>query len=150
MQNLQLQAVKFYKQLLLLHSTQHTNSSTTWDDTGLTANITPSATGSKILILLSITFHVESSQSDAGGNIRLLRDSTVIDNSDHHRSAYIYVNTAGSLQLNTIYNQHILDSPSTTSQITYKTQSRMYYGNHIIKTQSGSKPSYITLMEIAA
>ena len=131
-------------------STEHTNSGTTWADTGLTANITPSATSSKILILLSCTFHVESSQADAGGNIRLVRDSTTIDNSDNQRAAYLYVNNAGSLQLNMVYSQHILDSPSTTSQITYKTQSRMHYGTHVIKTQSGSKPSYITLIEVGA
>ena len=124
--------------------------STSFADTGLTANITPSATSSKILILLSCTFHVESSQADAGGNIRLVRDSTTIDNSDNQRAAYLYVNNAGSLQLNMVYSQHILDSPSTTSQITYKTQSRMHYGTHVIKTQSGSKPSYITLIEVGA
>ena len=100
--------------------------------------------------MLSCTFHVESSQADAGGNIRLVRDSTTIDNSDNQRAAYLYVNNAGSLQLNMVYSQHILDSPSTTSQITYKTQSRMHYGTHVIKTQSGSKPSYITLIEVGA
>ena len=131
-------------------STQHSNSSTTWADTGLSASITPASTSSKILILLSQCFHTASSQSDTGCGIRVRRDSTTIDSDAEHRPCYLYVNTAGNVQLNMNYSHQLLDSPRTTSSITYKTQDRMYYGTHTIVTQSGSKPSYITLIEIGA
>ena len=131
-------------------STQHSNSTTTWADTGLSASITPASTSSKILILLSQCFHTASSQSDTGCGIRVRRDSTTIDADSDTRPMYLHVNTAGSLHIGTNYGHHILDSPSTTSSITYKTQDRMYYGTHTIVTQTGNRPSYITLIEIGA
>jgi hypothetical protein len=48
------------------------------------------------------------------------------------------------------YSIIFLDSPSTTSAITYKTQQRLRDGNRFETQRDGSHTSYITLMEIGA
>ena len=134
-------------------STEHTNSSTTFADTGLTANITPSATSSKILILISQSFSLAATGTDVGGSIRLLRDSTTIDTGVSGSSPNKFYNfLAGitSSQFLTHYSLNLLDSPNTTSSVTYKTQDAHFYGGHTIKTQASSYPSYITLLEVGA
>ena len=136
-------------------STTHENTTTTFADTGLSASITPSATDSKILIMVSQAFEITGTGSDAGGSMRLLRDSTVIEaavdgsGSNAHKY-YFYAQGASGNSFYGTYSLTFLDSPNTTSSVTYKTQDAMYYGTHRIKTQSSSIPSYITLMEIAA
>ena len=138
-------------------STIHTNNSTTFADTGLSASITPSATSSKILIMLSQTYNItvgSGSSADAGGSIRLLRDSTVIDpavnNGGSAHKFYMYVAGTSSVQLNNCYNHNQIDSPNTTSSVTYKTQDARYNTNHQINTNPSSMASYITLIEIGA
>tara|TARA_Y100000356_G_C11149466_1_gene229832 strand:+ start:38 stop:619 length:582 start_codon:yes stop_codon:yes gene_type:complete len=138
-------------------STIHTNNSTTFADTGLSASITPSATSSKILIMLSQTYNItvgSGSSADAGGSIRLLRDSTVIDpavnNGGSAHKFYLYVAGTSSVQLNNCYNHNQIDSPNTTSSVTYKTQDARYNTNHQINTNPSSMASYITLIEIGA
>lgn len=135
-------------------STEHTNTSTTFADTGLTASITPSATSSKVLIMISQPYQLAASGADVGGTIRLLRDSTAIDTglstSGNPHKFYTYVQTGTSLQFITHYTLNFLDSPNTTSAVTYKTQDSHYYGSHSIKTQSSGFSSYITLLEVGA
>ena len=136
-------------------STQIENTTTTWADTGLSASITPSATDSKILVMVSQAFEITATNSsDAGGSMRLLRDSTVIDSATsgggNAHKYYTYAQGVNNISFYGTYSLTFLDPPNTTSSVTYKTQSAMYYGSHRIKTQSSSIPSYITLMEIAA
>jgi len=99
-------------------SSAASTTSGTFADTGLTANITPSSTSSKVLVL------VQHNTFATGTNIpvcwiQLLRDSTSIQQ--------VYnVMKAGNYQ-SVVHNylpihMTIVDSPSTTSQITYKTQ----------------------------
>ena len=138
-------------------TTQHLNESTTFADTNLSGSITPSSTSSKILITVSQAYEFQRNGSEAGASIRLLRDSTVIDSAvasgGGNYKLYIYTNAANSnYSVYGCYNVTTLDSPNTTSAITYKTQSAVYIANSSgrIKSQSASIPSYITMMEIAA
>src|SRR5210317_2326019 len=56
-----------------------TNSTSYVDVTGLTLDITPSATSSKILLLYHAQISNTDSESDTGyGQVRVLRDSTVV------------------------------------------------------------------------
>ena len=99
-----------------------TTSGTTYIDTGMSVNLTPSSTSSKILILCS---HTTLNNADSGGiELRVLRDSTDIwtgrGDSDGivHWTTQEYGVQQGSI--NTI------DSPSSTSAITYKLQYRKF------------------------
>jgi hypothetical protein len=131
-------------------STNVTNSSTTYVDSGLSVNITPLYSSSKILVMAKQK-GVRLDPGGAttlGGSIGLLRDSTFITkpspSTGHHA---LYINGGdmyGELELT------FLDSPSTTSQITYKTQQATFIsGKNFITQQANSFTSVIIAMEIA-
>ena len=104
--------------------TQSTSTNNTFVDiTGLSVSITPSSTSSKILVLCSICL----STSFYWNVVRILRDSTQINPPDAAGSNRVLVNgvqtdpTAVTYTLQTIPIS-ILDSPSSTSALTYKAQ----------------------------
>ena len=134
------------------------NQGTTFMDTGLSATITPQFSSSKILIHAyhSVTFSNFAGNGDTGGwGIRLLRGNTVIKNgasngSDHYisvpsESSYIVFNDPDAFSF--------LDSPNTTSAVTYKTQANESNAE-INVTINGNNASNVScemiLMEIKA
>ena len=124
-----------------------TNSTNTWTDTSLSASITPSQTSSKILVIVTHPTRVLRTVSDNWlGGLKLLRGSTVIGNGDNYTLGQTH--TGESLDDGGTYwwwTSHELDSPSTTSSVTYKTQSRADSSGSVA-TFSGSR---MTLIEIA-
>lgn len=101
-------------------------SSTTqaWTDiTGLSVTITPISTTSKILIVLNIG----TARSGDNGSLRLVRNSTPINIGDAN-ATYPNDTLASLADLNATNSNGIpvstsyLDSPATTSAITYKIQ----------------------------
>lgn len=133
-------------------STSTSVTSTTFTDTTLSASITPSATTSKILILVSQNTQIYRSLANAFGKIRIMRDSTsVFDMTASNDRAFGWENTFNS------YNEHwwtiamnYLDSPVSTSAITYKTQGAVNTSGPTVTFQNSSAKSTITLMEIGA
>jgi hypothetical protein len=102
-----------------------TASSTLVDVTGLTASITPSSTASKVLVIVSLA--LGSTTSDAGGRGAILRDSTIIGAGTAAGSrpagSFFYRNTNSSAANgNGPQSHNVLDSPNTTSSVTYKVQ----------------------------
>jgi hypothetical protein len=134
--------------------------------TGLSVNITPISTSSKILVMTSVA----ASQSDvtvsASGvgftYIILKRDSTSLGLGDSGGLVQITAGIAGVTGLNgyTARNPNtssytFLDSPSTTSEITYSVEigatrsaSNLIYVNRS-NDDRGRTSSTITVMEIA-
>ena len=94
--------------------------------TGLTATITPSSTSSKILV----TGHVMGSSRNSGAARRfyvlLLRDSTVVGQGDTSSSRLRVHNSSFSDNgaNNATIPINFLDTPSSTSALTYKIQVR--------------------------
>ncbi len=117
-----------------------TTHSTSFADTTLTASITPASSSNKILIL--VDQHVFWSAN--GLTIRILRDTTSIF---EQPVAYTIHNT-GASNNRLIYSLQYLDSPSSTSSLTFKTQCKLH-SSGTIYTQESSNKSRITLMEIA-
>ena len=132
--------------------------STTATDTGLTLDITPSSTASKILVMADI--------SCSGANAQfvmfdLVRNSTALYQGSDGTKSWVCSkvwyprsesNTEGNSvgQVSFVY----LDSPSTTSATTYKIQARSSYaavtfGINNRNSDDTSLASSITLMEIA-
>ena len=162
LQNTSGTAYGFIKQVVQAStSTQVSVSTTTYTDTGLTASITPSSTSSKILVIVDQQFRIsrDSSAANAGAGIKLLRGSTAIHTpvtNDQSNPLEPY----GQALFNhfTRFTLTKLDSPATTSSVTYKTQGRPHLtsssGAVTFQTtgtnyvQDGT--SYITLLEIAA
>jgi hypothetical protein len=138
------------------------NATQTWTDiTGLSATITPSSTSSRILILASVAI----GQSNDFAYIRLLRGATVIDVGDaagtrpQVTGGSIYPSTS-PVYILTQVPVTFVDSPSTTSAVTYKFQLRVgsagvAYINRTAADRDETNyewrtPSNIILAEIAA
>lgn len=127
-------------------STSSTTSSTTYADTTLTASITPSATTSKILVLVAQNGCRKSDgATDNSLFLQLLRGSTQLVESQ-------YVGFTGTNIINVVgtVNYSYLDSPATTSSTTYKTQYKNQRAGADSVVQFGSVLSSIVLLEIGA
>jgi len=133
---------------------------TTWTDiTGLSVTITPSSTSSKILLIMSI-----NGSDDIGNNtvfVRTVRDSTAIYVGDTSGSRTSVMSQLSAVNGNALFavTGNFLDSPSSTSAITYKIQARTDGGGTVFinrtktDTSAANFPravSSITAMEIGA
>ena len=118
----------------------------TWTDTNNQLSITPSSTSSKILILAHQGCRVDGSGTILRGSFRLQRGSTVVWNTDNFNELFQVRNAEG--EFNQLSNISYLDSPSTTSSVTYKIQGYLATGTHLRVWESGYG-SNMTLMEIA-
>ena len=132
-------------------ATTTTISTTTYTDTGLSASITPSSASSKILVLVAQKYLIYRSISPLDGYLQLVRGATSILDFGA-KSGHLLASPSGSdLQVASIWAPVYLDSPSTTSSTTYKTQAKIDpTGNshQIILNQGGT--SAMILMEIGA
>jgi len=87
--------------------------------TNCNVNITPSATSSKILVFANVTgYYMYGGGTDSGGSGAIYRDSTELYGSNA-RFGYIRDNSSSSLELAVPLALQHLDTPATTSQITY-------------------------------
>jgi hypothetical protein len=129
-------------------STSANTTSNTFIDTNLTATITPTSATSKILV----TFFqngVSKNPNNSNGavSIQLLRNSTVIASPV---GAYVgWTQTTLRLNVGSV-GTTFLDSPATTSAVTYKTQFNSTLNVDGVYVQDNSSVSTITLMEIGA
>jgi hypothetical protein len=127
-------------------STSTSNSTTTYADTTLTATITPSSATSKVLVLVSQNGVLKNTPNDYQGvDLALLRTTTVIST---FAVAQGYTET--NLKNLGSSSAGYLDSPSTTSATTYKTQFRCQQAEASVSVQYNSSNSSIILMEIGA
>lgn len=126
-------------------STTVTNNSSTYVDTGLSATITPKSTSSKVLILVSHPGSWKSAASAGNGILMQIHrnGSNILQN-------ILYTGfTNTTMQMYFVASSDYLDSPSSTSALTYKTVfCNNANGDGVAVQQSGSF-SQITLMEIA-
>ena len=133
-------------------TTGTTSTSTTYSDTTLTGSITPSATSSKILVLIAQEYNFSASVTTfikAGIKVVRTIGATATDIKD--TSGLTLNSGSGSAaQFGGILPITILDSPSTTSSVTYKTQQHKEATDTSITTQPESEKSTITLIEIGA
>ena len=124
------------------YATQTSTTSTSPVTSNLSASITPSSTSSKILLSATVnSFYTDS--HPAGGYLYLYRDgSNIISGSE--QVAWNY-NGNGSI-VDTI-GLNYLDSPSSTSSLTYQIYFAKQAGGTTFVHDSGN-PSFIILMEI--
>lgn len=141
----------------------NTTSTSYVDITGFTASITPSATTSKILIISNWMYGTDNAPYP---RFTLVRDSTEINIGNAVGSSSrvsVGNNSDPSHTEDGIVNEQLshnyLDSPSSTSSLTYKWQvksfqtSRSIYIGQAEDTSDANRmaaPSNITLMEIGA
>jgi hypothetical protein len=130
------------------YSTAFTTTSSTMQDTGLSLSITPTASTSKVLVLMTNNFGGVRTGDDCYFAFQVLRGATVIfQGNDNEGYA-----EAGSTPVRQIYvtdSISYLDSPATTSATTYKVQVRSVGGTSVTAQYSNDAASII-LMEIGA
>ena len=129
------------------------------DISGLSVSITPAATSSKILVIVSFTF---GTTTNMYGGIRLMRDSTAIgiggSSGSRHLATAPMSNDIAARAQNTDFN--FLDSSNTTSSTTFKVQAIVNSGQTLSVNSSGEDEnnsttgfryiSTITAMEVLA
>jgi hypothetical protein len=131
------------------YSTSMTSTSGTYADMNLSVSITPSSSSNKILVhAYCLTAIGGSGGTDAGGGVAILRNSTFITNDSTVYSHYVYDAGATNSEAANIFSACVLDSPATTSAITYKCQFAAFYGGTFYVHRG--TPSYIIAMEISA
>ena len=130
-------------------TTETAITSTSYADTGLSASITPTSTSSKILVMWDIQYRVNTgSSNNIIALIKTLRDTTLIGSYAKARSDGFVGENGGTITFS------FLDTPSSTSSITYKTQAalgssgdgRTFYAE--TGQSSVTALSAITLMEV--
>ena len=142
------------KQTFLNTATSTTTSGSFTDISGMSVSITPKFNTSKIFVM--ITLGSISSAAGISVGFRLLRDSTAVGNAADTtlQSGFTNIYEGGNNSLFSA-SHNFLDSPATTSAITYKLQWRNSSGTTYLNRFSGSSDSYngsstITAMEVSA
>ena len=125
------------------YATQATTSSTTFTDSGLSVSITPSSASNKILIIASNGIGTNNAAGVCHATID--RSGTNLGNSTNGMLASY--STAGMVFSDGSFSK--LDSPSTTSSITYKYQFRIGNASYIAYAQFSDILASITALEIA-
>ena len=118
-----------------------TTTNTSYVATSLSANITPSSSSSKIYMMVCGRF--QNNNNAGGADLTVFRDSTNLGITSS-RLANQYIDRAGAN-----YNQaafFYLDSPSTSSQITYEVRIRSGSSSTTVQFDQSQM---IVLMEIA-
>jgi len=133
------------------YSTETASSSQTYADTGLSATITPSATSSRILVIVNTNGATTDSVSNQAIKLKLVRASTdlaVITDLSNKMAGAATAVQGESIGFNWV------DSPSSTSALTYKTQYARLASSGTVNLQNqqnaNGSTSTITLMEIGA
>jgi hypothetical protein len=138
--------------LQVVHSRNATpggvNNTTAWQDSGLTASITPVAAGSSILVLISQSvYSLNGGITYTSKFIKLRRGTTDLDT----WLTSLYVNGGSAHGIESGEARNYLDTPTYTlgNAVSYNTQVRADSATYLTLTWN-TYPSTMTLMEIAA
>ena len=141
-----------------------TITTTTFQDTGVTATITPKFDTSKILVIIDQPYHMSRDNNVASGGFKIFRNSTAIatpngtgssDGTSPYACSYS-VTGASYVGIIDRWSFMILDEPASTSALVYKVQMACQTGNDSgrIRAQysgtSGDQKGHIALLEISA
>ena len=124
-------------------SADESTTSTSFVDSNLSVNITPSSTSSKILVFYYTSIRKAPGDANNAIFIQLLRNSTPITYQD-----YVGWNQLSQYGQEGVSVCH-LDSPNTTSQITYKVQFRTNNASYSVAFAHDTSDHGIVVQEIA-
>ena len=138
------------------NATSTSIASATFNDTSLSVSITPSSTSSKVMILVLQGYGASRSDSGMDFAFRLNRDSTTVY-APHQTSNIITIgySLSGVTAINGLQGVMpitYLDSPASTSALTYKTQAslRTTSNSGVLTMQASGFTSSIIAIEIGA
>jgi hypothetical protein len=122
-------------------TTATASSSGTIIDSGVTATITPTSSSSKILVY--VTQSTYTFGAGTSGVMYLYRGATALQQ-------FSDIGYCPGSNLLSNWTTATLDSPATTSAVTYKTAQARGLGGGTFYTQVNSNPGTIVLMEVSA
>ena len=126
------------------YSTAYSNATNTYTDVGVTVDITPQATSSKVLVVANINGAFKQTNNTAL-DLEIRRASTTIYTATANFNTGSVLTNVGSVTM--VY----LDSPATTSSRTYKVRGRSSQNLATVGAQLlGASDSSITVFEISA
>jgi len=143
------------------YSTQTTINTTTYTDTGLTGTITPSSTSSKILVEINLQGQIQTTNQNTGMyyGLKFFRGTTEIfdPNGSNATGPFTIGWDSSASNSGNLYGYttlKYLDSPASSSALTYKIQARVYEATNSMNVRfqrdgavtAGN--SIMTLMEI--
>jgi hypothetical protein len=127
-------------------STTTLSTSTTFSNTNLTASITPTASTSKVLIMLTVPEVYKSGVVNSSVGMQIARNGTAVN-----RFATTTQSTSTTSDFFGTISAQYLDSPATTSSTTYTLQIRANIsGNQVGIIDNPNSVGSIILMEIGA
>ena len=121
-------------------------SSTSFVDTGVTASITPSSTSNKIIVTICIPMNAHHDNTDVQVSYQVLRDSTALGDA-------VYGDHSGNgsrSDLWTTAHFAYVDSPSSTSSLTYKVQHKAFNSDIVSTASHSNNKCTIILQELVA
>ena len=123
--------------------------STSFTDTGLSASITPTSTSSKVLAIVNQNIVTNIDTNQGNSKIQLRRDSTSVITWGAI-IARVEAGGSSSIKFGNLTTFNYLDSPSSTSSITYSTRGAVSStaNSGQAQFQASSTFSIITLMEV--
>ena len=143
----------------VVSDTEYEITSSTYSDTDLTDTITPAASSSKILVVFNLKTYCDTNNYVYMG-IKVIRTVGGSDTTVLHDDMYHIHSVSAHVNISYRRTFHVVDSPSTTSECTYKLQvarpagAGSLYGPFLngydTGTYVGEEQSSILLMEIGA
>ena len=119
----------------------------TWHDiSNMSVTITPTSTSSKIMV----DYTIHNSTSDSTTTHRIVRGSTAIGLGSANGSRQLATSRTGRMQagdenhINPPTTMKYIDSPSTTSAVTYKLQLRLQTSEGVITTNTAHNQPNVT------
>jgi hypothetical protein len=120
---------------------------TTYVTTNLSASITPTSASSKILVIVSQTISFKTdTTSERIMYVRLLRGATELVEMPYD---FTTADNTSQAKIPVPVSINYVDSPSTTSSVTYSTEFKLNDQQSDIFAQNNNRKSNIILMEIA-
>lgn len=134
------------------YSTLTSIASTSFTDTGLSGTITPTSSSSDIIVFVWQEMYVSRSATTVTGTINLVK--TVSATSSTMSESVRTITAGGATSVLMYGNPGFLlkDSPGTTSQITYKTQGKLFSTLNsavLVANISTDYPSRMILVEVS-
>ena len=130
-------------------STSVSSSSTSYATTGFSQTITPSSASSKIFIICNVNATVFRSGNYIEGLYRLYRGGSALS-AEMKIGGFAAVGNGSQLRFWMSPSFNLLDSPSSTSELTYELYFRTGNNTDETNTFCDSRESTITLMEVLA
>lgn len=128
----------------------YTNTTNTYTDVGLSVSITPTSSSNKVLVLMNLNMQASRNASfNIYGYLNLLKNNAALYDFGIVLGKKAAVSSDGDILTQADILQMYLDSPASTSSLTYKIQSKLFPASSTPSLSIYSGSSRMYAIEIA-